>query len=71
MEDIFLTQEGLEKTKNDLIFIGKLSDVDADEFFTKLAYLRDECYLNGDNIRNSVRNLVPTYHPENEGVVNV
>lgn len=70
-EELLMSEEGLEKTKNDLIFIGKLSDVDADEFFTKLAYLRDECYLNGDNIRNSVRNLVPTYHPENEGVVNV
>ena len=70
-EELLMSEEGLEKTKNDLIFIGKLSDVDADEFFTKLAYLRDECYLNGDNIRNSVRNLVPTYHPENEGAVNV
>ncbi len=70
-EELLMSEEGLEKTKNDLIFIGKLSDVDADEFFTKLAYLRDECYLNGVNIRNSVRNLVPTYHPENEGAVNV
>ncbi len=70
-EELLMSEEGLEKTKNDLIFIGKLSDVDADEFFTKLAYLRDECYLNGDNIKNSVRNLVPTYHPENEGAVNV
>ncbi len=70
-EELLMSEEGLEKTKNDLIFIGKLSDVDADEFFTKLAYLRDECYLNGDNIRKSVRNLVPTYHPENEGAVNV
>ena len=70
-EELLMSEEGLEKTKHDLIFIGKLSDVDADEFFTKLAYLRDECYLNGDNIRNSVRNLVPTYHPENEGALNV
>ncbi len=70
-EELLMSEEGLEKTKNDLIFIGKLSDVYADEFFTKLAYLRDECYQNGDNIRNSVRNLVPTYHPENEGVTSV
>ncbi len=70
-EELLMSEEGLEKTKNDLIFIGKLSDVDADEFFTNLAYLRDECYLNGDNIRASVMKLVPTYHPENEGVLSV
>lgn len=70
-EELLMSEEGLTKTKNDLIFIGKLSDVDADEFFTKLAYLRDECYTNGSNIRESVKNLVPTYHPENEGASHV
>lgn len=67
-EELLMSEEGLEKTKNDLIFIGKLSDVDADEFFTNLAYLRDECYTDGSEIRESVMKLVPTYHPENEGV---
>ena len=70
-EELLMSEEALAKTKNDLIFIGKLSDVDADEFFTKLAYLRDECYLNGNNIKDSVVKLVPTYHPENEGVASV
>lgn len=70
-EELLMSEEGLEKTKNDLIFIGKLSDVNADEFFTQLAYLRDECYKDGVNIRESVRKLVPTYHPENEGVLSV
>lgn len=68
-EELLMSEEGLEKTKNDLIFIGKLSDVDADEFFTELAYLRDECYTDGVSIRKSVMKLVPTYHPENEGVI--
>lgn len=68
-EELLMSEEGLEKTKNDLIFIGKLSDVNADEFFTKLAYLRDECYTDGANIRKSVKDLVSTYHPENEGVI--
>ncbi|MBR5498045.1 MAG: polysaccharide biosynthesis protein [Clostridia bacterium] len=67
-EELLMSEEGLKKTKNDLIFIGKLSDVNADEFFTQLAYLRDECYTDGSNIRKSVKKLVPTYHPENEGV---
>lgn len=70
-EELLMSEEGLTKTKNELIFIGKLSDVDADEFFTKLAYLRDECYTDGNHIRESVKELVTTYHPENEGAVNV
>lgn len=63
-EELLMSEEGLTKTKNDLIFIGKLSDVDADQFFTELAYLRDECYTDGDDIRNSVRKIVNTYTPE-------
>lgn len=70
-EELLMSEEGLTKTKNELIFIGKLSDVDADEFFTKLAYLRNECYTDGSSIRDSVRQIVPTYHPENEGAINV
>ena len=70
-EELLMSEEGLKKTNNELIFIGKLSNVDADEFFTKLAYLRDECYTDGQSIRESVMRLVPTYHPENEGVINV
>ncbi len=65
-EELLMSEEGLTKTKNDLIFIGKLSDVNADEFFTQIAYLRDECYTDGNDIRKSVQKLVPTYKPENE-----
>lgn len=69
-EELLMSEEGLTKTKNDLIYIGKLSDVDADTFFTELAYLRDECYTDGDHIRESVQKIVTTYHPnqEKEGV---
>lgn len=70
-EELLMSEEGLTKTKNELIFIGKLSDVDADDFFTRLAYLRDECYTDGPNIKDSVKKLVTTYRTENEGVTNV
>ncbi len=65
-EELLMSEEGLTKTKNDLIFIGKLSDVNTDEFFTEIAHLRDECYTDGEDIKNSVMKLVPTYKPENE-----
>ena len=63
-EELLMSEEGLTKTKNDLIFIGKLSDVDADTFFTELAHLRDLCYTDGDDIRTAVRKMVKTYTPE-------
>ena len=63
-EELLMLEEGLEKTKNDLIFIGKLSDVDADEFFTQLAYLRDECYKDGNGIKQYVSKIVTTYTPK-------
>ncbi|MCD7774217.1 MAG: polysaccharide biosynthesis protein [Clostridiales bacterium] len=66
-EELLMSEEGLKKTKNDLIYVGKLSDVNPDEFFTELAYLRDECYSEGDHIKEHVQKLVGTYHPENEG----
>lgn len=63
-EELLMSEEGLKKTNNELIFIGKLSDVNADEFFTKLKNLYDECYTDGENIRESVKELVTTYTPE-------
>lgn len=63
-EELLMSEEGLTKTANELIFIGKLSDVNTDEFFTKLAHLRDTCHEDGDTIRNAVREIVTTYTPK-------
>ncbi len=65
-EELLMSEEGLTKTKNNLIYIGKLSDVNVDEFFTKISYLREECYTNDSNIRDSVKEIVMTYTPEHE-----
>lgn len=64
-EELLMTEEGLTKTKNELIYIGKLSDVDTNEFFKKLENLREECYNDSEDIRESVKELVATYTPEN------
>ena len=64
-EELLMSEEGLTKTNNELIFIGKLSDVNVDEFFKKLTVLKEECFNNSPDIKKSVKELVPTYIPEN------
>lgn len=63
-EELLMSEEGLRKTPNNLIFIGKLSDIDTDALNRKLQILYDACESNSDDIKNIIADAVPTYHPE-------
>ena len=67
-EELLMSEEGLQTTQNQLIFIGKLTEFDYYTFFDKLAYLRDRCNANDPNICRIVADIVPTYHLQNEEV---
>lgn len=63
-EEKLMAEEGLQKTDNDLIHIGKPLAFDEDAFLRNLEQLMDAAYANKeDRIRTLVRTTVTTYHP--------
>lgn len=63
-EELLMSEEGLKKTDNNLIFIGEPIEMDDKHFLVDLAELKNFCYKEGCDIRSKVKELVPTYHPE-------
>lgn len=64
-EELLMAEEGLGKTPNDLIFIGKLEDINSAEFEKGLQLLKKACDTNSGDIRSLVCSIVPTYTPKN------
>lgn len=62
-EEKLLAEEGLKKTKNNLIHIGCPIPFDVDEFHNGLEGLMQTAYRNDDSIKEAVMKLVSTYHP--------
>ena len=68
-EEKLMAEEGLEKTANDRIHIGKPIAFDTDEFFTSLHHLMETANNNDEeNIRREVASVVTTYHPAHPDV---
>lgn len=62
-EEKLMAEEGLEKTANDLIYIGHPIDFDSDAFLARIEELMQAAYANSEDIRSLVVSLAPTYHP--------
>ena len=62
-EEKLMEEEGLQKTENSLIHIGRPISFDTDEFLGSLAELKYKAEHNSDDIRSNVERLVSTYHP--------
>ena len=62
-----MAEEGLKKTPNRLIHIGCPIPFETDEFLEQLEDLMLAAYNNKENVRDLVRRMVTTYHPENQG----
>ena len=63
-EEKLMEEEGLKKTKNDRIHIGKPIEFDYDQFIKDLGVLMDQAYRCDPHIREMVQKVVVTYHPE-------
>lgn len=63
-EEKLMAEEGLKKTKNNLIFIGCPIPFDIDAFLKQLKGLMDAAYKNTNDIKETVQKVVTTYHPE-------
>jgi len=66
-EEKLMAEEGLTKTENELIHIGRPIPFDTDEFLDQLEHLMYVAYSNKGDIREQVEKMVSTYHPENVG----
>ena len=62
-EEKLMAEEGLKKTKNDLIHIGCPIPFDINEFLGELDGLLDAAYRNEDDMKERVQKIVATYHP--------
>lgn len=64
-EEVLMSEEGLKKTKNDLIYVGCPIPFDIEEFLQELDELLEAAYKNKDDIKERVQRVVTTYHPVN------
>ena len=62
-EEKLMAEEGLKKTKNDLIHIGCPIPFDINGFLDELDGLLDAAYRNEDDMKERVQKIVSTYHP--------
>lgn len=62
-EEKLMSEEGLTRTANELIHIGKPVQFDEDKFLSSMNNLMTVSYENTEAIRLMVEQLVDTYHP--------
>ena len=62
-EEKLMAEEGLKKTENKLIHIGKPIPFNIEEFLKELEELAKASYENSDRIVEMVEQMVPTFHP--------
>ncbi len=62
-EELLMEEEGLQKTDNSSVFIGKPIEFNDDLFFHQLDELKELVKENKDDIKYKIHKIVPTYHP--------
>jgi len=65
-EEKLMAEEGIKKTDNKLIFIGKPIPFEVEEFLQQLEELASASYENSPNIVEMVEKIVSTFHPVGE-----
>ena len=63
-EELLMDEEGLKKTDNKLIFIGKPIDFETDVFEKQLEKLIADAKKETADIRSEIKEIVPTYQNE-------
>ena len=64
-EELLMDEEGMQNTENKLIHIGKPIDIDEERFIKQLEELKNVCVLEPIEIRNLIKEIVPTYTIKN------
>lgn len=61
-EELLMSEEGLQSTKNKLIFIGKQLQIDTDKFIQQLSALKQAAAENDDAVAiRALHEIVPTF----------
>ncbi|MCR5485936.1 MAG: polysaccharide biosynthesis protein [Lachnospiraceae bacterium] len=60
-EEMLMKEEGLQETENRMIHIGRPIEFDEEEFYKKLEELKEESKEEKADVREWIRDLVPTY----------
>ena len=66
-EEMLMDEEGLQDTANRLIHIGRPIPINEVQFFRQLEELNQESKRESEYIREIVKQIVTTYHPEDGG----
>lgn len=62
-EELLMDEEGMQKTENNLIYIGKPIAMNDEAFQNDLVHLQEASSNNAQDIEEIVSKIVPTYHP--------
>ena len=65
-EELLIKEEGLKKTKNELIFIGEPLEFDEVHFLSELKKLEQAAIDESMDIKEMVAEIIPTYHIRKE-----
>lgn len=63
-EELLMSEEGLESTSNDLIYIGQPIDMDSGIFMEQLNALIKASEENGNEIKQEIKKICDTYKPQ-------
>jgi len=67
-EELLMGEEGMQKTPNELIYIGHPIEMDDEDFMNKLKMLDDESRHESHEIKQIVASVVPTYHADTANI---
>ena len=67
-EELLLSGEGMQKTRNDLIYIGHELPFDKERFAAQLQALEKWSEPDGSDLRRMIAQIVPTYHEPSHSV---
>lgn len=63
-EELLMEEEGMQDTPNKLIHIGRPIEIEEDKFMKQLEHLKEYVVEEPDDIREWVKEIVPTYQPQ-------
>ena len=67
-EELLVKEEGIQKTDNNLIYIGKPLEFDEVHFLSGLKKLEEATMIESPNVKQLVSHIVPTYHIRQEDI---
>ncbi len=66
-EELLISEEGIQKTQNDLIYVARPMEFDSEKLFDKIDFMREIIEdAEGKAIVDIIKELVPTFKPQNE-----